>query len=163
MTDQQFGDELARIEPRLLRLANVLTGSGRCEDVVQDTFLLAWRGRAAFRGESSLYTWCCRILTNRVRDLSRRDRLRNCADMEAAKNIRDPRPTIGEILETQEEHRLTLVLRVLPGLPGWARSGVRSYLDNDGKQKSCTEKVRRFRAVRQIRQRLNIQTERKSA
>jgi RNA polymerase sigma-70 factor (ECF subfamily) len=46
------------------------------EDVVQETLIAAWRGRAGFEGRSSLRTWLYRIATNRClnarRDAGRR-------------------------------------------------------------------------------------------
>jgi RNA polymerase sigma-70 factor (TIGR02960 family) len=46
------------------------------EDIVQETFLAAWRGLAAFEGRASIRTWLYRIATNRclnaLRDASRR-------------------------------------------------------------------------------------------
>ncbi len=46
------------------------------EDLVQETFLAAWRGLDGFEGRSSLRTWLYRIATNRclnaLRDASRR-------------------------------------------------------------------------------------------
>ena len=45
------------------------------EDLVQETFLRAWRGRRSFRGRSSLRTWLYRIATNACLDaLERRPR-----------------------------------------------------------------------------------------
>ena len=38
------------------------------EDLVQETFLRAWRGRAGFRGESSVRAWLYRIATNACLD-----------------------------------------------------------------------------------------------
>src|SRR5262249_56654102 len=34
-----------------------------CEDLVQETFLRAWRGRATFAGRSSLRAWLYKIAT----------------------------------------------------------------------------------------------------
>src|ERR1700760_813379 len=39
-----------------------------CEDLVQETFLRAWRGRASFAGRSSLRAWLCKIATNACLD-----------------------------------------------------------------------------------------------
>ncbi len=40
------------------------TGDSDAEDVVQDTFLVAWRKLGGFRFESSLYTWLNHICVN---------------------------------------------------------------------------------------------------
>jgi RNA polymerase sigma-70 factor, ECF subfamily len=42
------------------------------EDLVQDTFLLAWRGRTGFRGHASFRTWLYRIATNTCLNALRR-------------------------------------------------------------------------------------------
>src|SRR5262252_2167663 len=39
-----------------------------CEDLVQETFLRAWRGRATFAGRSSLRAWLYKIATNACLD-----------------------------------------------------------------------------------------------
>lgn len=35
-----------------------------CNDILQDTFLKAWKGMNSFRGDSEIYTWLYRIATN---------------------------------------------------------------------------------------------------
>jgi RNA polymerase sigma-70 factor, ECF subfamily len=72
-----------------------MTGSlEESEDLVQETFLRAWRGRRGFRGRSSLRTWLYRIATNACLDvLQRRPRRVLAADVAAA----DPTTTdLGE-------------------------------------------------------------------
>ena len=55
------------------------------EDLVQETFLRAWRGRRSFRGRSSLRTWLYRIATNACLDaLERRPRRVLAADVAPA-------------------------------------------------------------------------------
>jgi RNA polymerase sigma factor (sigma-70 family) len=53
----------------------------RCEDDVEDlvheTFLKAWIHLPKFRGEAKLTTWLFRIATNEVRQLNRRQRIRD--------------------------------------------------------------------------------------
>ena len=65
------GDELAfealvsRFQGRVYRLARRLTPSDSdAQDVLQDTFLQAYRGLASFRGEAKFSTWIFRIATN---------------------------------------------------------------------------------------------------
>src|SRR5215467_14389573 len=46
------------------------------EDLVQETFLKAWGGRAGFEGRSSLRAWLYRIATNACLDAIKRSRRR---------------------------------------------------------------------------------------
>ena len=48
-------------------LAARLVGPWEAEEVVQETFLRAWRGLESFRGESSLKTWLYTIALNRAK------------------------------------------------------------------------------------------------
>lgn len=48
-------------------LAARFVGAQEAEDVVQETFLRAYKGLESFRGESSLKTWLYTIALNRVR------------------------------------------------------------------------------------------------
>ncbi|NLG56821.1 MAG: RNA polymerase sigma factor [Clostridiales bacterium] len=58
---------------RLLRLCYLQLGDRQlAEDAVQDTFLKAWRGYAAFRQESSEVTWLTAIAINCCRSLKRK-------------------------------------------------------------------------------------------
>src|SRR5262245_48600533 len=70
----------------LLRFA--LSRVGRrevAEDLVQDTFLAAWRVRASFDRRASLGTWLCGILRRKIVDHYRRvGRERIVADIEAS-------------------------------------------------------------------------------
>ena len=51
----------------LFSLAARLVGPSEAEDVVQETFLRAYRGLEKFRGDSSLKTWLYTIALNRAR------------------------------------------------------------------------------------------------
>ena len=78
--DEQAFREL--IEPYRAELQlhcyRILGSVHDAEDLVQETFLAAWRGLERFDGRSSLRTWLYRIATNRclnaLRDRSRRPR-----------------------------------------------------------------------------------------
>lgn len=53
-------------------VARYLKSAADVEDAVQETFIRAYRGLAAFRGESAFYTWLYRIAVNvAIRHLER--------------------------------------------------------------------------------------------
>lgn len=65
--------------PKLMRLlSGILRNKARAEEVLQETFVAAFRGIASFRGDVSVSTWLARIATNRaynvIRDESRAKR-----------------------------------------------------------------------------------------
>ena len=75
--------------PRVFRFVASLTGAPAADvdDLVQESLLEAWRGRAAFRGESSLLTWVLgiarrRALGRRKSTARRDDVLRALREME---------------------------------------------------------------------------------
>jgi RNA polymerase sigma-70 factor (ECF subfamily) len=62
--DHAFEEIVARYEARVFRLACRLTSETDAPDVLQDTFLQAYRNLPSFRGESQFGTWLYRIATN---------------------------------------------------------------------------------------------------
>jgi RNA polymerase sigma-70 factor (ECF subfamily) len=126
------GRDLASLEAliethgtRLLRSATLLCGNEtNAQDLVQDTFVAAFRSLHRFRGQASLYTWLHSILLNLTRH-NRRDGKRLVYDNELALKevaIFEEQPTASD-LETaatelaralqqlSEPHREVLVLR----------------------------------------------------
>src|SRR3954454_12256504 len=98
----------------------ILGSAQDAEDLVQETFLAAWRGLDGFEGRASLRTWLYRIATNRclnaLRDASRRP-----DDVELPEN--PPEPTrVGEVLwlqplpDEQYETREAVGLAFVTGL-----------------------------------------------
>jgi len=60
-----FEELVARYQARVYRLACRLTGNeGDAKDVLQETFLAAYRGLPGFRADSRFSTWLFRIATN---------------------------------------------------------------------------------------------------
>lgn len=75
ITDHPLNPDLWNVEHRepLLRFAlQRVRDYGTAEDLVQETFLSAWHGRAQFRGDCSERTWLTGILRNKIIDFHRR-------------------------------------------------------------------------------------------
>lgn len=108
-------------------LAIRLTGNrADAEDLVQETFLKAWRGIGDFEGRSRPRTWLVRILLNTARDRARRAPAARLADEPAAAGIGDTgdrvarRETLGRVLDAVSDlpprQREVLLLRARGGL-----------------------------------------------
>ncbi len=63
------------------------------EDVVQDTFLVAFGRLSSFNGDSTLHTWLCGIAKNKIREQRRRRRAVSLPDL-----LEGADPSIFEIL-----------------------------------------------------------------
>src|SRR5438477_4030185 len=124
--DAQAFDLLCRaFEARLMRQAMLWCGDASlAEDLVQETFIEAWKCLSRFNSQCQFFTWLCAILHNRHRNACRRkrvwllfglDRL-NPSDAETVDHsIRDPqRP--DQAVEAQE--RAALIRRCIQALPG---------------------------------------------
>lgn len=65
---EAFDELVGRYRTRVYNLARILTGGDAdAEDLVQDTFVRAFRGIARFRGDSAFRTWLYRIAVNVIR------------------------------------------------------------------------------------------------
>ncbi len=77
--DAAYEDCYQRYAPKLMRLLiGILHNKARAEEILQDTFIAAFRSVGRFRGEVSILSWLARIATNRaynvLRDESRQKR-----------------------------------------------------------------------------------------
>ncbi|MGH2992221.1 MAG: RNA polymerase subunit sigma-70 [Solirubrobacterales bacterium] len=72
------------------------------EDLVQETFLRAWRSRTSFRGDSSFRAWLYRIATNACLD-ARQRRLQPAEAPEVARIQPDPDQLLAGIATTEPE------------------------------------------------------------
>jgi len=64
-----FDQLVAKYQRRLMRLlARLLNDPAEAEDVVQETFIKAYRALGRFRGEAAFYTWLYRIAINSARN-----------------------------------------------------------------------------------------------
>lgn len=62
--DAAFGHLVERWHARVYRLVQRIVGEDEAEDVLQETFLSAWRALPRFKGEAQFGTWLYRIATN---------------------------------------------------------------------------------------------------
>ena len=77
--DAAYRDCYQLYAPKLMRLlVGILHNKARSEEILQDTFIAAFRSVSRFRGEVSISSWLARIATNRaynvIRDESRQKR-----------------------------------------------------------------------------------------
>jgi len=125
----RFQAFVASHRARAVRMAWRLVGgdAGAAEDVVQDSFLNAYRALPGFRGDASLETWFYRILVRRAANHRRWRGLRTFWNTPYEADVADPRPDpIGDLgLRRRIEQALDGLTRrqreafVLVHLEGW--------------------------------------------
>jgi len=87
---------VARYQRRLLRLVlRLLRDQAEAEDVVQETFLKAYRALPRFRGDAAFYTWLYRIALNGARNAILRRRQRGASHGVAPSQLPAAAPEIG--------------------------------------------------------------------
>jgi RNA polymerase sigma-70 factor (ECF subfamily) len=119
----EHGDQAAfhalvdRHAQRLYRLAVSLIGNAAdAEDVLQETFIGAFRGLASFEGRASVKTWLTRILVNQAARWRRSRRSRPAEPMSDSvpaaeaeiESALDVRAAMGQL---SAEHQQVLLLR----------------------------------------------------
>lgn len=133
-----FDDLVDRYEKKIYNLVFRLIGDrDDAADLTQETFVAAFRAFDSFRGESSAYTWLCRIAINRCKNQYReQDRERTVEglslegagleDVISAPERHDPEKSYEQaelrkrveqaIQRLPDDYRLVAVLRDLQGL-----------------------------------------------
>jgi len=121
--DREAFEELVRRTARLLYARAYLeTGDRhRAEDLVQETYLIAWRKLAQLNDASGFRPWLMTILHSAVVDAARRasrkkrkGRSGNTGETEML-HVADPSPTPAESVEAVEQRQRALsILRSLP-------------------------------------------------
>ncbi|HMD12952.1 MAG TPA: sigma-70 family RNA polymerase sigma factor, partial [Marmoricola sp.] len=72
-TPEEFDEVAQRYRRELVAHCYRMTGSVyEAEDMVQETYLRAWKAYHSFEGRSSVRTWLHRIATNACLDLAKR-------------------------------------------------------------------------------------------
>ena len=114
-----YGQHAKRLYCLALRLVGNAT---EAEDVVQETFLKAWRFGSAFRGDARLGSWLCRIALNESRDALRKRRPESApAAHEAAplaphRDVLDARRLEAAMKTQPEGYREAIVLHDVLGM-----------------------------------------------
>lgn len=92
----QIEDLIEHYGNDVLRLCILYLGDDHlAQDAFQETFVKAWKGLDAFRGESSVKTWLSRIAVNTCRDQLRSGwlkMLRRSKPLEEVTDLAAPRP-----------------------------------------------------------------------
>ena len=91
---QAFGVLLEKYNKKLFRLlSRMVRDQSEIEDIVQDSFIKAYRAINNFRGDSAFYTWLYRIGVNTAKNhlmaLSRRPKAMNDVELEDIENFDD--------------------------------------------------------------------------
>ena len=114
------GDERAAAE--LVRRHSLTLGrflyasgapAGEIEDLVQETFIRAFRGLDGWRGDATFRSWLCRIGGNLSKDLYRRDRGRTMISIQDTE-LRDSDDPAAQAEASDAEGRLRSGLAKLP-------------------------------------------------
>ena len=84
------------------------------EDLVQETFLLAWRNISAFKSGTNLKAWLLRILVNRTISEQRRKRVPQIELEEGVGMLSDPGQVEELALRNVERERIRRALEMLP-------------------------------------------------
>ncbi len=131
---ERFGILVVRYQDRLFNGVSRMLGSAAdADDVLQESFLQAFRKLSTFRESSSFYTWVYRIAINAAINLRRRERrsvnlsenaqfhdqLISDADsgpdrrLEKSEEVRELQDALNQL---SDEHRNILVLREIEGM-----------------------------------------------
>lgn len=160
--DRRAFDQLVRLTySDVYSLAIKLTGNeADANDVVQDTYVRAFRGLRRFRGDASFSTWLYRIASNCASSfMSRRSRQR-CASLHEVEQVAETDPDHDPTLQAEASSLRQTIERALEQLPHRLRAVVelkdledlshREIAERLGISESAT-KVRLHRARRTLR------------
>ena len=87
---EPFGTLVSRYEQRVYSISLAITkNEADAEDVLQETFLKAYRNIGRFKGESQFYTWLVRIAMNEGLTKLRRRRTANWISLDEPENNED--------------------------------------------------------------------------
>lgn len=105
-----FGEIVSRHQTLLCSVAYSTTGSlNQSEDLVQETFLAAWKQLITLREPEKLRSWLCQILRNLTHDALRkqgREPSHHATSIEEISESESPEPTPRDHTVSSEEQRI---------------------------------------------------------
>ena len=134
-----FGAMVARYRERLYwHIRKMVIVHDDADDVLQNTFLKAWKGMETFKGDSQLYTWLYRIATNESINFLNQKRGRQMTSVEDAgyemsQSLHHDAYFSGDELQLQlqkailslpEKQRLVFNMRYFDEIPYEEMSGI---------------------------------------
>jgi RNA polymerase sigma-70 factor (ECF subfamily) len=129
---QAFGMLVEKYQRKLGRLlSRLIRDQAEVEDVVQESFIKAYRALPNFRGESAFYTWLYRIGINTAKNylvaMGRRPQISNDVEIEDAENFEDANEL--RTMDTPETELMTkeiarTVNDTVAGLPEELRTAI---------------------------------------
>ena len=77
MGEQEFRDLVSQYsEPLYWHIRHLVNSHDDADDLVQETFIKAWKALPTFRGESSVSTWLWKVATNEALGFLRKQKVR---------------------------------------------------------------------------------------
>lgn len=137
--ERAFAEIVRRHGPRLRALALRFSGDrAAADDLLQETFLAAWRNVARFVPGGAPYgAWLTRAAINRAIDGDRRRRLRKFFGLEAGAEIADPAAPADDAVAARQE--LAAVARDIKALPSRQRLAILLAADGERSNREIAE------------------------
>lgn len=124
MDEREYQNRVMECVPGLYRVArSILYNEQDCADAVQEAVFQGWVKRHQLRDGASFRAWITRITVNECRNIQRRALKQKKAVEAGAEELRNPRPTEGNVdleaalSELPEKYRLPIVLHYMEDYP----------------------------------------------
>lgn len=114
--DAAFALLIKRYQERIYwHVRKIVQDHDDADDVVQTTFIKAWKGIEGFREEAKLKTWLYRIATNEALTFVKRQKKQLTTEVEDIQNVRSHSETYSEFMEGEEiQRKLDQAVNQLP-------------------------------------------------
>ena len=113
--DETFSKGVVQYRERIfLVLLRFVRNREDAKDLVQETFVRAYRSRASFRGHSSLYTWIYRIAVNLALNYKSRNKISSLSSLEDNSDIASNDNPGGSIENAELGRQIEQAIAELP-------------------------------------------------